>query len=157
MTANRVALATLATYTSEMEGQLIVNLLRERGIAATAFASQFLPGALKSVRVVVNQDCLSMARSVLAEPANQQWIDPLLADDDPPPSDSFTNDTGSNVYQPWLTRFGIRTLLIGNLIAIVGIFIYWSTGGRGVDSLVSFVVSASFVAAILARRWYIRN
>lgn len=157
MTGSRVALETLATYSSEMEGQLIVNLLRERGIAATAFASQFLPGALKSVRVVVNQDSLSLARSVLAEPVNQQWFDPLDAEDDPPQSDSITNETESTVYHPWLTRFGIRTLLLGNLFALAGVFIYWGTGGHSVDSLVSFVVSTSFIAAILARRWYLRH
>lgn len=38
MTANQASLATLATFLSEIEGQIIVNALRERGIAATAFA-----------------------------------------------------------------------------------------------------------------------
>ena len=59
--------------------------------------------------------------------------------------------------QPWLTRFGILTLLFGNLFAIVGIVTYWSIGGRNVESLMSLVVSALFVTGILSSRKYLRS
>jgi len=157
MTANRASLATLATFTSEMEGQMIVNVLRERGVAATEFASHLLPGALKSVRVVVDQDSLSMARSILWEQEDRQSDEPLDIEDDPFPKHSLTNEAESGVVQPWLTRFGILTLLFGNLFAIVGIIIYWSVGGRNVESVLSLAVSALFVTGILSSRKYLRS
>ncbi|MCY2977893.1 MAG: hypothetical protein NTU79_04410 [Planctomycetota bacterium] len=157
MTANGASFATLATFASEMEGQMIVNVLRERGIAATAFASHVLPGALDSVRVVVDQDSLSMARSILSEQEDRQSDEPLDIEDDPFPKHALTNDAESPGVQPWLTRFGILTLLYGNLFAIVGIIIYWSAGGRNVESVVSLVVSALFVTGILSTRKYLRS
>jgi len=155
MTANQASFATLATFTSEMEGQIIVNVLRERGIAATAFASHVLPGAFESVRVVVDQDSLSMARSILSEQADRQSDEPLDIEDDPFPKHSLTNDAESPVVQPWLTRFGTLTLLFGNLFAIVGLILYWSIGGRNVESVVSLVVSTLFVTGILSSRKYL--
>ena len=157
MTANQASFATLATFTSEMEGQIIVNVLRERGIAATAFASHVLPGALESVRVVVDQDSLSMARSILSEQEDRQSDEPLDIEDDPFPKHSLTNDAESPVVQPWLTRFGTLTLLFGNLFAIVGLILYWSIGGRNVESVVSLVVSTLFVTGILSSRKYLRS
>ncbi len=157
MTANQASFATLETFSSEMEGQIIVNVLRERGIAATAFASHVLPGALESVRVVVDQDSLSMARSILSEQADRQSDEPLDIEDDPFRKHSLANDAESPVVQPWLTSFGTLTLLFGNLLAIVGIFIYWSVGGRNVESVLSLVVSALFVTGILSSRKYLRR
>jgi hypothetical protein len=139
MTANQASLATLATFSSELEGQMIVSVLRERGISATAFSSHVLPGALESVRVNVDQDSLSMARSILSEQQVRQSDEPLDIEDEPIPP----------LVQSWLARFGILTLLFGNLIAIVGIIIYWSDGGRNVESVLSLVVSALFAASML--------
>lgn len=157
MTINQASLATLATFASELEGQIIVNVLRERGIAATAFASHVLPGALESVRVVVDQDSLSMARSIISEQADRQSDERLDNEDDPFPKQSLSNDAESPVVQPWLTRFGALTLLFGNLFAIVGIIIYWSVGGRNVESVLSIVVSALFVTGILSSRKYLTS
>jgi hypothetical protein len=157
MTINQASLATLATFASELEGQIIVNVLRERGIAATAFASHVLPGALESVRVVVDQDSLSMARSIISEQADRQSDEPLDIEDDPFPKQSLSNDAESPVVQPWLTRFGILILLFGNLLAIVGIIIYWGVGGRNVESVLSLVVSALFVTGILSSRKYLTS
>lgn len=146
--------ATLATFASELEGQIIVNVLRERGIAATVFASHVLPGALESVRVVVDQDSLSMAGSILSEREDRQSDEPLDIEDGPFPKHSLSNDAESPAVQPWLTRFGTLTLLFGNLFAIVGIILYWSVGGRNVESVLSLVVSALFVTGILSSRKY---
>lgn len=157
MTANQASLATLASFSSEMEGQIIVNVLRERGIAATAFVSHVLPGALESVRVVVDRDSLSMARSILSDQEDRQSDEPLDIEDDPFQKHSLTTDAESPVVQPWLTRFGISTLLFGNLFAIVGIILYWSVGGRNVESVLSLVVSALFVIGILSSRKYLRS
>lgn len=157
MTANQASLATLATFLSEIEGQIIVNALRERGIAATAFASHVLPGALESVHVVVDQDSLSMARSILSEQEDRQSDEPLDIEDDPFPKHSLTNDAESPVVQPWLTRFGTLTLLFGNLFAIVGLILYWSIGGRNVESVLSLAVSALFVTGILSSRKHLRS
>ena len=157
MTINQASLATLATFASELEGQIIVNVLRERGIAATAFASHVLPGALESVRVVVDQDSLSMAGSILSEREDRQSDEPLDIEDDPFPKHSLTNEAESGVVQPWLTRFGILTLLFGNLFAIVGIIIYWSAGGRNFESVLSLVVSSLFVTGVLSSRKNLRS
>ncbi|MEI7461136.1 MAG: hypothetical protein WCK15_17125 [Pirellula sp.] len=157
MTANQASLATLETFSSETEGRIIVNVLRERGIAATAFSSHVLPGALESVRVVVDQDSLSMARSILSEQEDRQSDEPLDIEDDPFPKHSLTNDAESPVVQPWLTRFGTLTLLFGNLFAIVGLILYWSVGGRNVECVLSLVVSALFVTGILSSRKYLRS
>lgn len=57
MTTDQDTLATLATVATEMEGLLLVNILKEHSIAAVAtggFTSQFQADAPGSVRVMVN-------------------------------------------------------------------------------------------------------
>lgn len=67
MTMEHDALAALTTLTSEAEGQLMVNILKENDIDAALFTSQLLSGAIGTVQVMVKQDSLSNARSVLVE------------------------------------------------------------------------------------------
>jgi len=70
MSSDHDTLATLATVSTEVEGQLIVNLLQDHGIAAVAtggFTSQFRAEAPGAVRILVKQESLSAARMVLAE------------------------------------------------------------------------------------------
>jgi len=61
-------------------------------------------------------------------------------------------DTESSEHQPWLTRFGIWSLLVGNLLAIVGTLVFWNAGGNMAYAIVGFVVAVAIVAAILMRR-----
>ena len=74
MAADHDTPATLTTVANEVEGQLLVNILNEHGIAAMVtggFTSQFRAEAPGTVQVVVRQDSLSLARSVLAERERQ--------------------------------------------------------------------------------------
>jgi hypothetical protein len=73
--------------------------------------------------------------------------EPLDIEDEPIP----------HMVQPWLTRFGILTLLFGNLFAIIGIILYWIAGGRNLESVVSLVVCALFVTGILSTRKHLRS
>ena len=78
MSSDRDALATLATVSNEVEAQLLVNLLEEHGIVSTAiggFTSDFRAEAPGAVRVVVKQDNLAAAESVLAD-ANRSILLP---------------------------------------------------------------------------------
>ncbi len=63
------ALATLTSVSTEVEADLIVGMLNEHGIAAVAtggYTSQFQAQAPGTVQVLVNQENLSAARSLLA-------------------------------------------------------------------------------------------
>ena len=67
-------LTTLATFRNEWEAQLLVNHLHEHGIAAVTtgnLTSQFRAEAPGSVQVVVKQESLDLARSVLPNRLSQ--------------------------------------------------------------------------------------
>src|SRR5271157_1304441 len=100
MPSNHDTLETLATVSTEVVAQLLVNMLNDPGIAAVAtggFTSQFRAEAPGVVRVLVKQDNLTVARSVLAEHEQERCS-----------SESGDEDTESSAYEPRLTRFGIR-------------------------------------------------
>ena len=146
MTSNQDHLATLATVSTEMEAQLIVNLLNEHGIAAVATGgstSQFRAEAPGVVRVMVKQEHLPVARSVLAE-----------IKEAPCPSEPADENAESSEYQPRLTRFGIWCLLITESITIAGILAAWGMGVMRIDvgGAVAIVGSVLIVAAIVYHR-----
>ncbi|MHB0956562.1 MAG: hypothetical protein ACYC0X_09850 [Pirellulaceae bacterium] len=145
MISDRDTLATLAIVGNELEAQLLVNLLEEHGIVSTAtggFTSQFRAEAPGVVRVMVKQDSLAAAQAVLAE------RDQLRSASEP-----IDQEMESFEYEAKLTRFGIWSLLIWELLTILAILAYWSLGGDLVSGLLGFVISAIFVAVILTRRW----
>jgi hypothetical protein len=145
MTSNDDNLVTLSTVSTEAEGQMLVNLLNEHGIAAVAtggFTSQFRAEAPGAVQVLVKRVNLPEARGVLAECERERC------------SSEQANETReSSAYEPSLTRFGIRCLLILELIAVAGILAAWGMGVNMVGGLVALLVSVLLVAAILTRRW----
>jgi hypothetical protein len=148
MSSNHDTLATLATVSTEVEAQLLVNILNDHGIAAVAtggFTAQFLAEAPGVVRVQVKQDNLSVARSVLAERDQEHWLEP--ADE----------NAESAVYEPRLTRFGIRCVLIMALLYIVGMLAAWGTGANVVGGSVAIVVALVVIAAVLTRPWLQRK
>jgi len=115
MTASTATLMTLTTVPTEMEGQLLVNLLEEHGIPAIAaggMTSQFLAEAPGAVQVMVMQDRLSAARSIVDEFQ--------AARTQPRP---VTQDPDSSDYVVGLTKFGFWTLMIGNGLALIVIAI----------------------------------
>jgi hypothetical protein len=97
MTTNPDTLATLATVSTEVEAQLLANMLNDRGIAAVAtggFTSQFRAEAPGVVRVLVKQDDLSVARSVLAEREQERCS-----------SEPVDEDREASVYEPRLNDY----------------------------------------------------
>ncbi len=145
MDSDRDALATLATVSNEVEAQLLVNLLEEHGIVSTAiggFTSDFRAEAPGAVRVVVKQDNLAAAESVLAkrEPYDSS-------------SEPMDDDQESTAYPPKLTRFCIWTMLLWDLLSFAIFLVYWVLGGDLLAGLVALIVSALIGAAILTRRW----
>ncbi len=146
MTSSHDTLAALATVSTEAEAQLMVNMLNDRGITAVAtggFTSQLLPGAQGVVRVLVKQESLPVAQSVLAEHEKERcsWE---LADENSEPSG----------YEPRLTKFLIRCLLIIGLIYIVGALVALGMGENGIGGLAALAVAVLLLAAILTRRWW---
>ena len=141
MTSNHDTLATLATVSTEVEAQLLVNLLNDHGIDAIAtggFTSQFRAEAPGAVRVLVKQDNLSVAKSVVAEHEQARRS-----------SETADDDTESSGYEPRLTRFGIWCLLVLALISIVYNLVVWAMGGNVTGALVALVFNVVLVAVIL--------
>jgi hypothetical protein len=145
MTSNDDNLVTLSTVTTEAEGQMLVNLLNEHGIAAVAtggFTSQFRAEAPGVVRVLVKRVNLPEARGVLVECEQERY------------SSERANETReSSEYEPSLTRFAVRCLLIMELMAVAGVLAAWGMGANVADGLVALVVSVLLLAAILTRLW----
>jgi hypothetical protein len=93
MTSNHGAYATLTTVSTEMEAQLLVNVLNDRGIAAVVtgeFASQLLSAVPIAVGVLVEQESLSVARSVLTEHEQERCYSELAEED----TESSSDETG---------------------------------------------------------------
>ncbi len=133
MTADHETLAIVATVTTEVEGQLLANILNERGIPAVVtggITSEFRAQTPGAVHVMVKQGSLSAARSALAERAQHR-----------PSSEAVATDQEFSAYQSGLTAFGIWSLLIGESLAIVGILAYLAMGGDLVGGLATLVVS----------------
>ena len=149
MTTDDETLAIVATVTTEVEGQLLANILNERGIPAVitgGITSQFRAEAPGAVRVMVKQNSLSAAQSVLEERAQCG-----------PYPEAVVEDQEFSAYQPRLTAFGIWSLLIGESLAIAGILAYLAAGGNVVGGIGTLVVSAAIVAAILTRRRFVTH
>jgi hypothetical protein len=144
MAADDETLAIVATVTTEVEGQLLANILDERGIPAVVTGgttSEFRAQAPGAVQVMVKQGSLSAARSALAERAQHR-----------PSPEAVAGEQEFPAYQSRLTAFGIWSLLIGESLAIAGILAYLAMGGDLVGGLATLVVSVGIVAAILTRR-----
>jgi len=142
MSSNDDSLVTLASVSTEVEAQLLVNMLNENGIAAVATGgstSQFRAEAPGVVRVLLKQADLPVAKSVLAEREQDRLLE--AADE----------DAESSVYEPRLTRFGIWCLLVLVFISIVGNLVVWSMEGPAMGRLVAFVFDVVLVAVILSR------
>lgn len=63
-------LVAVTAVPTELEGQLLVNVLKENGIPAVAtggYTAQFRAEAPGEVRVLVNQENLAAAQAVLAK------------------------------------------------------------------------------------------
>lgn len=122
MTLQHEKLVPVATGMSEIEGQLLVNLLKEHSIPATmtgGITSQFRAEAPGVVQVMVMQDRLSAAQALIEEHDRESSCsDPVVYESDAPAAES-------SIPQLWLTSFGFWTLVIGNLLAIVGILMFW--------------------------------
>ncbi len=147
MASQHDKLVIVATAADELEGAMLVALLKEQGIRATTtggLTAQFRAEAPGAIQVLVMQDRLAAARSIIVESV---------------PADSTAGPDvkhlESEAYSPWLTRFGIGTLLIGNLLAIAGIFLYRNSGGTAASSLLAIVVAGALVTSILLRRCWI--
>jgi hypothetical protein len=113
MTTKNDSLMTLTTVSTEMEGQLLVNLLEEHGIPATAaggMTSGFRAEAPGTVQVMVMQDRLSVARVI---------VDEFQAARTQP--GSVGQDPESTDYVLGLTQFGFWTLIIGNGLALIAL------------------------------------
>tara|TARA_R110002124_G_scaffold63470_2_gene173920 strand:- start:6623 stop:6883 length:261 start_codon:yes stop_codon:yes gene_type:complete len=70
MSAQHDKLVTVTTAANELEGELIVALLKEHGIKATStggLTAQFRAEAPGVVEVLVMQDQLAAANSIIAE------------------------------------------------------------------------------------------
>lgn len=121
MTLQYEKLVPVATGTSELEGQLLVNLLEEHSIPATmtgGLTSQFRAEAPGMLQVMVMQDRLSAAQSLIEEQNRLgSGSEPIVEPD--------AIDADSSSPQLWLTSFGFWTFVIGNLLAIVGILLFW--------------------------------
>jgi hypothetical protein len=143
MTHHHDSLATVATASTAIEAQLIVNVLHDHGIRAVAtggFTAQFQAEAPGIVRVVVKQKDLAPARSVLAE--CQREHDPSERTENAEPSG----------YQPRLTRFGIWCLLILGLLTTAGILAAWGVGANITGEGVALLVASSILAAVILAR-----
>jgi hypothetical protein len=107
------SLATVATVGNEFEAQLLVNLLKDEGIAARAtgfWTSQFRAEAPGSIRVVVNFQSLAAARSAVSH-----------AHVEPPAS---ADQDGSAIDRSGLRRMAIWTAW-AFLVLIVGAIVAW--------------------------------
>ncbi len=148
MSSNHDTLATLATVSTDVEAQLLVNLLNDHGIAAVAtggFTIQFRAEAPGVARVLVKQDDLSVARSVLAERDREHSLEPP------------DENAASAVYESRLTRFGIRCVLIMALLYVVGMLAAWGTGANVAGGCVAIAVAVVVIAAVLTRPWWQRK
>ena len=70
MAAQHDRLVTLTTAADELEGELIVSLLKEHGIKATStggLTAQFRAEAPGAVEVLVMQDQLAAANTIIAQ------------------------------------------------------------------------------------------
>lgn len=113
MTASTQTLMTLTTVPTELEGELLVQLLEEHAIPATAsggMTSEFRAEAPGVVEVMVMQDRFSEARSIIEkqEAAKAQ-------------SRSMDQVSDASDYVPSLTKFGFWALIIGNILALIAI------------------------------------
>lgn len=111
MAALNDSLITLTTVPTEMEGQLLLNLLEEHGIPATAsggMTSQFRAEAPGAIQVMVMQDQLSNAKSIIEKQNVSNSHSSLV-----------NQDTNSSEYRSRLTKFGFWTLIVGNAIALI--------------------------------------
>jgi len=148
MSSSHDNLATLASVPTEVEAQMLVNLLNEHGVTAVAtgaLTSQFRAEAPGVVRVLIKQESLPDARSVLAD----RGLDRHAAE----PGDEDTESLG---YVPKSSRLAIRGALILSLLLIAGDLVGWGLGGNVTGGVVASVVSLIIVAAILTRRRFRR-
>lgn len=143
MSAKHDQLVTLSVLDNEIEAQLLVNLLKENGIAAVAtggVTSAFRAEAPGDVRVLIKQDCLSQARSVLAE--FELETAPTRTDE----------KVESEDYVSSLTRFGIWSWLVIALIGILVSFVFWAAGETSTAALVVGLVISIALIRIIAER-----
>ena len=150
MTTDHDRLVTVATVANEMEGQLLVNILSEHGIRAVAtggFTAQFQAEAPGMVRVVVNQDNLENARSVLEERHRIGTSQPDVMDLD------------ASAKAPRLTtfRFGIWgwLLLVVDLMVSICFLVSLVVGGNVMVGVVALLIIVALTAIILTRSWSI--
>ncbi len=121
MTLEHDTLATVATVASELEGQLLVNILNEHGIRAVAtggYMSQFRAEAPGMVRVLVTQDNLSTANSILAERKEQHFPQPTG-------EDSESSDDDSSQTRVRFVTWGLLMLFVVELVVFLGILVSW--------------------------------
>ena len=107
------SLATVATVSSELEAQLLVNLLNDAGIAARAtgvWTSQFRAEAPGAIRVVVNSESLAAARSVVSH----AHIEPQGPAE---PGVSATDRSGLRRMAIWTAWIFLATLIVSAIVA----------------------------------------
>ena len=140
MNAQDDALANFATVQNEFEAQLLVNLLGEHGIAARttgAFTSQFRAEAPGLVRVVVNSDNLTAARSVV-EQARTHFEPPV-------------EEPKEAAYPSRFNLFGIWSLLFLQLVGFVTALAILLTVGVCFVGIVALVLSVALAAGAVLR------
>jgi hypothetical protein len=151
MPPNPDTVVTLATAPTEMEAQLFVNILREHGISAVAtggFTSQFRAEAPGVVRVMVRQDDLVAAQSVLAEVGTSDAPLPAEAGES---EDAESPEIDTATVHVRLARWGVWGMLAWAWLALAGPLVSWFVAGylSGGSSFVVITSSAAVVALIL--------
>lgn len=143
MTTDDEALAIVTTAATEVEGQLLANILNEHGIRAVitgGATSEFRAQAPGAVKVVVKQVDLSAAETVLEQRAQRG-----------PHSDWTVEDKEASMCQCELSPFGTWSLMIGESLVSVGIVAYLAMSGNVFAGFTALVVSVAISAAVLAR------
>lgn len=136
-------LATVTSVSTETEAQIVVNFLQESGIeAATSggFTSQFRAWAPGKVRILVHQENLCQARSLLAE---QRQLAVDLEEDG--------GDESPN-YQTNLRRLAVRTVLVLMALYTLITVIAWVTTRETSNAVWAAVSAAVFALVLFSRR-----
>ncbi|MCU0961307.1 MAG: DUF2007 domain-containing protein [Pirellulaceae bacterium] len=154
MAADDHSLATLTTAATELQAHLVANVLREHGIEAVvtgSYTSQFRAEAPGVVRVLVRQQDLPTAESILTELGSARPAPATTDAGDDEPSDVPASDVRSR-----LTRWSTWALLTWALLSVAGPLVAWvATDSVSVGSTVVVITMLLLAAAIVvALAWH---
>lgn len=156
MTVRSNSLEILTAVPSELEAQLIANVLREHGVEATitgAFTSQFRAHAPGMVQVLVRQPDMSVAASILAELVPPQ-DEPGVVDEDNDLLDEGSRPSGWARLSRWIawTMLGWDFFWLAASVLLVAFAVAKSLSGGSTVVVLTLLLIAAALAAIFARR-----